>query len=67
MFNIEDFWGKILSEDPVQIRAAYLALPAGDERDAVYEHLQAMVTEDGYAEVQRESAGAALQVIEQLR
>ena len=67
MFNVEDFWAQILSEEPDLIRTAYLALPTEDEREAIYEHLQAMISEDGYADVQRESASAALKVIETLR
>jgi hypothetical protein len=59
---LEEFWSDILSEQPLRIRAAWLMLEA-EEQIAVRNHLMRMATEEGWAEVQRLSARAALQAI----
>jgi hypothetical protein len=60
--GLEEFWSDILSEEPLRIRAAWVTLGA-EEQIAVRTHLTRMATEEGWAEVQRCSARAALQVI----
>jgi predicted Fe-S protein YdhL (DUF1289 family) len=46
----------------VRIIAAWVILSA-DEREAVWSHLNRMATEDGWADVQRQSAQAAIRAI----
>jgi hypothetical protein len=59
---LEEFWEDILSETPLQIVSAWVRL-SEDEQVAVRAHLTAMATEDGWAEVQRAAAQAALEAI----
>jgi hypothetical protein len=59
---LETLWGDLLSEEPDRVVAAFVTLPA-DEQTAILAHLGRMVSEDGWAEVQRQSAGAALRAI----
>lgn len=59
---LEQFWANILSEDPATVRAAWAPL-TGDEKSAVYDHLQRMAGEDGWHPSQRDAARAALQAI----
>jgi hypothetical protein len=59
---LEEFWEDILSENPIQIVAAWVRLSV-DEQASVRAHLMAMATEDGWAEVQRAAAQAALEAI----
>ncbi|HRE28560.1 MAG TPA: hypothetical protein PK954_18085 [Anaerolineales bacterium] len=61
----ELFWSAILSEEPPRIRKAWLSL-TDDEAAAVLAHLNKMATEEGWADVQRVSAGAALRAIRAL-
>jgi hypothetical protein len=61
---LEEFWGDLLSEEPTRIAAAWALLQAADERQAVRDHLHKMATEDGWANVQRQAALAALAAIE---
>lgn len=63
MFSVDDFWGEILSRIPVRIQDAFAALQP-DEQASVLAHLKKMVTEQGWADPQRESARAALDVLE---
>lgn len=63
MFDAEDFWADILSEDPETIQSSFAMLPNEDERAAVIAHLRVMVSEEGWADVQRESAAAALRAL----
>lgn len=65
VLNVDEVWEALLSEDPPRIRRAWLAL-TDDEASAVLEHLKRMTVEDGWAEVQRQSAGMALRLIRQL-
>lgn len=60
---LEEFWGDLLSEEPTRVAAAWALLQAADERQAVRDHLHKMATEEGWAEVQRQAARAALAVI----
>ena len=60
---LEDFWGDLLSEEPARIIAAWELLDA-ESREAIHAHLQRMVSEDGWANVQRDAARAALNAID---
>jgi hypothetical protein len=59
---LEEFWEDILSETPLRIVSAWVRLTE-DEQATVRVHLMAMATEDGWAEVQRAAAQAALEAI----
>jgi hypothetical protein len=63
MSDLETFWGNLLSGDPEVIRAAWEHLD-GEERAAVYAHLESMATEEGWSEPQRLSAQAALAALQ---
>ncbi len=63
---LEEFWGDMLSEEPLRIQAAWSLLQP-DEQAAIHAHLQRMTTEEGWAEVQRMAAQAALDVIGDFR
>jgi hypothetical protein len=63
MFDAENFWEGILSEDPSLVQAAFDSLPDKEEQEAVLIHLQNMVTEEGWADVQRDSAQFALRIL----
>ena len=65
MDSLDQFWAKILSGDPAQIRAVWETLSA-EERAEVRRHLGRMRTEPGWHASQRESADAALQAIDAL-
>ena len=65
MDSLDQFWAKILSGDPAQIRPVWENL-SSDERAGVRDHLQRMRTETGWHASQRDSAGAALQAIDSL-
>jgi hypothetical protein len=58
----EAIWGELLSRQPERIRAVALCL-TDEEREAVIAHLRRMASEEGWAEGQRASAGAALDVL----
>ncbi len=60
---LEDFWGDLLSEEPLRIIAAWELLDM-ESQTAIHAHLQRMVIEDGWAEVQRDAARAALYTID---
>ncbi len=60
--DLEEFWGDILSEEPLRIVAAWLTLTL-EEQAAVLDHLQKMATEDGWADVQQQAAQNALDAI----
>ncbi|MFQ3535489.1 MAG: hypothetical protein SNJ58_06395 [Aggregatilineales bacterium] len=60
---LEEFWGDLLSEEPARVAAAWALLQTADERQAVRDHLRKMATEQGWLEVQRQAARAALLVI----
>ncbi len=63
--DAEALWAELLSEEPARIRKAWLELD-DDEADAVLEHLNKMTKEEGWADIQRESAAAALRAIRSL-
>lgn len=65
VLDAEALWVEILSEEPGRVRKAWLGLD-DDEAAAVIAHLNKMTTEDGWADVQRQSAEAALRAIRAL-
>ena len=64
MDELEQFWEEMLSEEPIRIVAAWVTLDE-EAKAAVQEHLGRMATEEGWAEVQRAAAQAALDAIKQ--
>jgi hypothetical protein len=61
--EIEEFWGAILSEEADKVLGAWGTLDA-EERHDVERHLRRMSDPlEGYAEVQQQSARAALAII----
>jgi len=60
---LEDFWGDLLSEEPQRILAAWELLDAAAQA-AIRAHLRRMVSEEGWADVQRAAARAALATID---
>jgi hypothetical protein len=62
---LEQFWAKILSGDPDQVRPAWESLSA-EEKSAVRSHLDRMRSESGWHASQRASAEAALKTIDSL-
>jgi len=60
---LEEFWEDILSEEPLRVIAAWSQLD-DNEKSSIYKHLTEMSTEEGWLEVQRQSALAALQAID---
>ena len=60
--RFEHNWELLLSREPIKILAAYRSL-LPDERSAVQEHLEKMVSEPGWQPGQRISARAALDAI----
>lgn len=59
---LEMLWGNLLSEDSKRIVAMWDELEA-DDHASIWAHLITMTTEDGWADVQRESAQAAIDAI----
>jgi hypothetical protein len=60
---LEEFWGDLLSEEPLRVVAAWATL-ADDEKVTIHAHLVKMIAEDGWADVQRAAAQAALDAID---
>lgn len=60
--DLEALWAALLGRDAAQIHAAWASLDR-TERLAVYAHLKRMASEPGWAEPQRQSAQAALDVL----
>lgn len=60
--SLDEFWESILSGDPVRVRDAWGDM-TDDEARAVLAHLRRMVSEDGWAEAQRQAAITALRLI----
>jgi hypothetical protein len=63
--ELEAFWNKLLSRDPLQIHEVFDPLDAATRRQ-ILSHLQRMASEEGWLDEQRESARAALKTIEAL-
>lgn len=61
--SLEEFWAQILGGDPIEVVQAWAPLNV-EARQAVYEHLQRMVLEEGWAEIQREAAREAISIID---
>jgi hypothetical protein len=60
--GFSNIWEVLLSREPILITAAYSSLTA-DQKRAVLEHLEKMVSEPGWQPGQRVSAQAALDAI----
>jgi hypothetical protein len=60
--RLEEFWGDVLSEEPLRVLAAWGLLDA-EKRAAVRAHLTKMASADGWAEAQRRAAQAALNAL----
>ena len=61
---LEEFWGDLLSEEPLRVVAAWVTLDA-DEQESVRAHLTRMTTEEGWAHSQRTAARVALDAIQE--
>jgi hypothetical protein len=61
--DAESFWDAMLSEDAVQVRAAWTVLDAEERRHVEAHLLQMADAAQGYAEVQQASARFALGTI----
>jgi hypothetical protein len=62
IFPLEELWERLLSGEAGQVLEAFSSLGA-DEQTAVLAHLERMVSEEGWQEAQRASAGAALEAL----
>lgn len=60
--NSEDIWGMLLSREVGMIEKAFSSLES-DQKKAVLDHLDKMVTEPGWQPEQRVSAQIALDTI----
>jgi len=60
---LEEFWTEVLSNEPHRVRAALTEVTAA-ERESVIHHLQRMVGEPAWSEVQRVRAQAALDALQ---
>ena len=60
---LEDFWGDLLSEEPLRIVAAWTTL-GDEEKVVVYGHLTQMATQEGWSSVQKIAAQVALDAID---
>jgi hypothetical protein len=61
---LEDFWDKILSRQPEQIRKAFMSLRS-DEQQSVLTHIKHMATDPGWHPEQRLSAQAAIEALKE--
>lgn len=62
IFNQEEFWGSILSEDKLKITRILNSIDSAEIR-LVINHLEKMNTEDGWHPAQKKSAAFALDII----
>lgn len=60
--SIDLLWDNLLSREPEKIRPAFIHL-SQSECSAVIEHLNRMISEDGWHPEQKKSASIALQII----
>lgn len=60
---LETLWSDLLSEEPLRVMAAWELLDV-ESQAAIHAHLQRMVSEDGWANVQRDAARTALSAID---
>lgn len=60
--SVQELWDYLLSGEPERVRDAFSVLDE-NEKQAVVEHLRRMVSEPGWQPGQRESARAALEII----
>ncbi len=63
--KLEALWDDLLSRQTERVQQAYLRLDM-PEREAVFAHLQRMLTEPGWQAEQRASAKAAIHALERL-
>lgn len=63
--DLETLWSNLLGGDRDAVLAAWASLDP-DEQAAVRAHLEAMASEDGWSEVQREAAQTALRLLDSL-
>lgn len=61
--ELENFWAELLSEEPERIERVWQTLDA-EARVAIARHLRRMATEPDWHPLQRQSATAALNVID---
>lgn len=61
--DIEDIWAELLSREASRVIAAWETLKI-EEQAAVKAHFTRMATEEGWLEIQRESARVALAVLD---
>lgn len=59
---LEEVWGEILSRRPVRIKKMFLSLDKANQQE-ILRHLNRMVTEEGWQEVQIISAQEALNLL----
>ena len=64
--DLESLWDNLLSREPERIQGQWRDL-AAEEREAIFAHLKRMVSEEGWAPAQRQSAQAALDALDSLR
>jgi hypothetical protein len=60
---LDEFWGDLLSEEPLRIIAAWSTLDA-NEQAVIFEHLSHMAADEGWADVQKVAAQATLYAIQ---
>jgi hypothetical protein len=60
--DLEEFWMRLLSEEPALIHLAWKSLSAEEQR-AVRDHLQVMTQAEGWHPTQRKAARTALRCI----
>jgi hypothetical protein len=60
---LAEFWGDLLSEEPLRIVAAWATL-GEEEKVTIHLHLTHMATEEGWSDVQRIAAQSALRAID---
>jgi hypothetical protein len=63
MDTLEELWDSLLSREPVKILKAFNSLSL-DEQKSVIEHIKKMAEEPGWHPEQRNSARAALAVLQ---
>jgi len=60
---LDEFWGDLLSEEPLRIIAVWSTLNP-EEQAIIFAHLGHMAADEGWAEVQKVAAQAALDAIQ---
>lgn len=60
---LDEFWADLLSEEPLRIMAVWSTMNA-DEQAIIFDHLSRMAADEGWADVQKVAAQAALDAIQ---